>query len=85
MCYTLAMATIRSSEIGNYLYCRRAWWYHRQGNESTNQAEMDRGTHIHRRHGRRVLLAGILRALGLVLLLASLVLLVTNCVSSWGV
>ena len=25
------MAVIRSSDIGNYLYCRRAWWYKKQG------------------------------------------------------
>ena len=74
MCYTLEMPTLRSSDIGNYLFCRRAWWYRRQGLHQTKG----------RRHGRKVLLAGILRALGLLLLLASLVLLVTRCASGWG-
>ena len=78
------MPTLRSSDIGNYLFCRRAWWYRRQGYQPANQAELAYGTQLHRRHGRKVLLAGILRALGLLLLLASLVLLVTRCASGWG-
>ncbi|MFN8403750.1 MAG: hypothetical protein U0V48_09360 [Anaerolineales bacterium] len=43
MCYTPPVAVIRSSDIGNYLYCRRAWWYKKQGVESENQAEMATG------------------------------------------
>lgn len=68
------MRTIRASEIGLFLYCRRAWWYHSQGLESQNQAEMAGGTEYHRRHGRQVFLARILRLAGWVLLLAALVL-----------
>jgi CRISPR/Cas system-associated exonuclease Cas4 (RecB family) len=83
MCYTLGMATIRSSDIGNYLYCRRAWWYHKQGYESINQTALVGGTELHRRHGRQVLLAGFLRVLGMVLLLLSMILLVTYWVSGW--
>ena len=79
MCYTLAMQVIRSSDIGNYLYCRRAWWYRRQGFESENQAELASGTELHRRHGRKVLAAGFMRSLGFLLLLLALVLLVTYC------
>jgi len=67
------MRTIRASEIGSYLYCRRAWWYQRQGIESQNQAEMAIGSQIHRRHGRFVLLNGCLRAAAYILLLAGLV------------
>lgn len=69
------MRTIRASEIGTYLYCRRAWWYRKQGVESTNQSELTAGTEQHSRHGRKVLAAGLLRNLGLLLLLAALVLL----------
>jgi len=69
------MRTIRASEIGTYLYCRRAWWYRKQGVESTNQSELTAGTEQHRQHGRKVLAAGLLRNLGLLLLLAALVLL----------
>jgi len=73
------MPVIRSSDIGNYLYCRRAWWYRKQGYESENQGELASGTELHRKHGRKVLLAGLLRTLGFLLLLVALVLLVTYC------
>ena len=79
MCYTLTMQVIRSSDIGNYLYCRRAWWYRRQGFESENQAELASGTELHRKHGRKVLAAGLMRSLGFLLLLLALVLLVAYC------
>ena len=73
------MRVIRSSDIGNYLYCHRAWWYRKQGFESENQAELASGTELHRVHGRKVLAAGLLRTVGFVLLLAALVLLVAYC------
>jgi len=73
------MRVIRSSDIGNYLYCRRAWWYRKQGFESDNQAELASGTELHRKHGRKVLAAGLLRTLGFLLLLLALVLLVAYC------
>ncbi len=77
MCYTRRMPpVIRASEVGSYLYCRRAWWYRKQGIESENQAELATGTELHRQHGRKVLAAGLLRILGLGLLLAALILLV---------
>jgi len=69
------MKTIRASDIGSYLYCRRAWWYHLHGRESINQAEMAAGTELHRQHGRQVLTAGLLRALGFLLLLLACVML----------
>lgn len=69
------MRTIRASEIGTYLYCRRAWWYRKQGVESTNQSELTAGTALHRQHGRKVLAAGLLRTFGLLLLLLACTLL----------
>jgi hypothetical protein len=73
------MAIIRASDIGNYLYCRRAWRYRRDGFESANKIELAAGTELHRRHGRKTLSAFLLRALGLILLLASILLLVAYC------
>jgi CRISPR/Cas system-associated exonuclease Cas4 (RecB family) len=73
------MPVIRSSDIGNYLYCRRAWWYRKQGFESENQAELAAGTEIHRQHGRKILAAGFTRSLGMILLLVALILLVAYC------
>jgi len=75
------MRTIRASEVGSYLYCARAWWYARQGLESSHQAEMAAGTELHSLHGRRVLTAGLTRVLAMVLLLAALMLLAAYCTS----
>jgi CRISPR/Cas system-associated exonuclease Cas4 (RecB family) len=73
---------IRASEIGSYLYCRRAWWYRKQGVESENRSEMAAGTELHIQHGRKVIAAGLLRTLGFVLLLAAFVLLVAALTTS---
>jgi CRISPR/Cas system-associated exonuclease Cas4 (RecB family) len=73
------MQVIRSSDIGNYLYCRRAWWYRQQGFQSENQAELASGTELHRKHGRKVLAAGLLRVMGFLFLLLGLILLVAYC------
>ncbi len=73
------MKIIRSSEIGSYLYCRRAWWYKKQGAKSTNQAEMIAGTEMHERHGRQVVASGITRTLAIIVLLIALVMLVSYC------
>ncbi|NUM43644.1 MAG: hypothetical protein HUU38_02975 [Anaerolineales bacterium] len=65
--------TIRASEIGTYLYCQRAWSYQREGEPSTNQAEMLTGTELHAQHGRQVFTAGLLRTLAYGLILLALV------------
>jgi len=73
------MRPIRASDVGSYLYCARAWWYHREGIESTNQAEMTTGTELHHTHGRQVLASGLTHTLALILLLVALVLIVAFC------
>jgi CRISPR/Cas system-associated exonuclease Cas4 (RecB family) len=79
LCYTSPVAVIRSSDIGNYLYCRRAWWYKKQGVISENQSELSAGTELHRRHGRQVLASGLSRTIALILLMIALVMLVAYC------
>jgi hypothetical protein len=73
------MPVTRASDIGSYLYCRRAWRYRRDGVESDNQAEMAAGTELHRRHGRKTLSAVLLRTLGLILLLVAILIFVAYC------
>jgi CRISPR/Cas system-associated exonuclease Cas4 (RecB family) len=71
------MRVIRASEIGEYVFCHRAWWLRQvQGETSTNTSELADGTAHHARHGRQVSLAGALRTLAVLLLLAALVALV---------
>jgi CRISPR/Cas system-associated exonuclease Cas4 (RecB family) len=69
------MKTIRASEIGTYLFCRRAFWYQLQGIPSENKAELLGGSDLHDLHGRAVASSGCLRALAYALLLGALALL----------
>lgn len=75
---------IRASEIGSYLYCRRAWWYRRQGLEPENQAGLAAGTSFHRRHGRRVIASVLMRYLALGLALIGLAFIAAWCTSQLG-
>jgi hypothetical protein len=68
------MRPIRASEIGAYKYCKRAWWYHSQGEESENEVEMAAGTAFHHAHGKQVLAAGLLQIGGWIVLLLAVIL-----------
>ena len=51
----MARDIIRASEIGQYAYCARAWWFARvRGYRSANQAALQQGTARHQEHGRSV-------------------------------
>ena len=68
------MRVIRASEIGEYVFCHRAWWLHQvQGETSANTRELAEGTARHAQHGRQVGLATALRTLAVLLLLAAIV------------
>ena len=70
--------SLRASEIVQFEFCHRAWWYARQGHPSTNLKRQDVGSRWHRRHGRTVLTAGCLRLLGYAFLLAAAVVAVAH-------
>lgn len=75
------MKIIRASEIGEYLYCHRAWWLrHVRGYRSANVRELAAGTAAHSAHGRVVwtgmalrVAAALLLALAAIAFLLSLV------------
>jgi CRISPR/Cas system-associated exonuclease Cas4 (RecB family) len=67
----LPQRVIRASEIGEYLYCKRAWWLRTQGMESENRKALDAGTAEHEDLARRVALTGCLRTAAFVLFLAA--------------
>ena len=64
---------LRASEIGEYVFCHRAWWLHRvQGFESANRALMEAGVIRHAQHGRAVQHAAALRRTAIVILVVAL-------------
>lgn len=69
------MRTVRASEIGTYLYCHRAWWYQKKGYSPHNQRELAAGTDLHFQHSKKVMVSGLLRIIGYILLIISVVLL----------
>jgi hypothetical protein len=67
------MRPVRASELGTFLFCRRAWWYHSQGVESQNQQELTGGSDFHERHGQGMLRSMVFNTAGRLLLLLALV------------
>lgn len=67
------MKVVKASELGTYLYCKRAWVYQKQGIVSQHQEEFARGNDFHRTHGKKVLLAFLVKLVGWMLLLGALV------------
>lgn len=72
---------ISASELNEYLYCRRAWWYRRSGVESAAVTRLDAGTDSHddlaaavsesaqtSRLGRRMIAVGVALLIALLLL-----------------
>ncbi len=63
--------TIRASEIGEFGYCRRAWWYKHviklPAPAGEAESRLAAGTRAHARHGRAVATSLALRRIGLAL------------------
>lgn len=74
---------LRASEIGEYVYCHRAWWLHRvQGLESANRAQMQAGTAKHIEHGRAVQRADWMRRAAMILFIAALFFALMFCITA---
>jgi hypothetical protein len=65
---------IKASELGEYLYCQRAWWYRLQRLNSANVQELAEGTIQHARHGRGLLRTSLQRLLAFTLVVTALAL-----------
>ena len=67
---------IRASEMGEYVYCARAWWLRRvEGLKPAGRERREYGVVLHQRHGRAVAGSRALLVLGALLALAALTLL----------
>lgn len=74
---------IRASEIGEYVYCARAWWLRRvAGLEPEGREQRERGTMLHRRHARSVILSRFLLTIAATLGIIALVLLLGGGLAS---
>lgn len=69
---------IRASEVGEYVYCARAWWLRRVAGvvPAHGQRRRARGVRAHRRHGWQVALSRVLLVAAVLLLLLAAVALV---------
>jgi len=66
---------IRASEVGEYVYCARAWWLRRvAGLEPAGRERRERGSALHRRHGRAVAGSRMLVLLGAALAMVAVLL-----------
>ena len=60
---------IRASDIGQYVFCQRAWWLARiQQVPSSNLAEMAAGTATHAQHGQHTKTTQRLQQIGVALI-----------------
>jgi CRISPR/Cas system-associated exonuclease Cas4 (RecB family) len=62
------LAPIRASEVGEFVFCARAWWLRRALElEPAGRERRERGTLLHQRHGRVVAASNTLVWLALAL------------------
>jgi CRISPR/Cas system-associated exonuclease Cas4 (RecB family) len=65
----MSYKVIRASELGEYIYCRRAWWLRRSaGHEPLNVSERAAGVVYHEQHGQNVQSADRVRRIALFLI-----------------
>jgi hypothetical protein len=71
----MSYRVIRASELGEYRYCRRAWWLHQVCKiQPANLAAIAAGTGYHRQHGRRLRRATFVRRVAFGLLFVAIAL-----------
>lgn len=66
----MSYRVIKASEIGEYVYCNRAWWLRRTYDvRPQNIQELRQGTAYHQKHGGQVRQAVLIKRLALVFLI----------------
>jgi hypothetical protein len=79
------MPIIRASEIGQYVFCHRAWWLGTvQGYQPVDDRLLAAGTQAHLQHGRGVARSLRWRQVGYLLLAIGIVLFIIFLCSAFG-
>jgi CRISPR/Cas system-associated exonuclease Cas4 (RecB family) len=71
------MKIIRASEIGTFVYCKRAWWYAKQGIPSENKGTLTTGEAFHQKHGKSIRLLQRIKLLAYCFVLLAGLLMIT--------
>lgn len=64
---------VRASELAEFEFCQRAWWYARQGAVNASSARLKQGAAWHTELAQRTLATGCLRFGAYLLLLGAVV------------
>lgn len=64
------MRIVRASEIGQFLYCQRAWWYAVIEEETVSSPFTDSGILHHQKKQRLLLFSNFFRIIAFILILA---------------
>lgn len=65
--------TVSASEVGQWIYCHRAWWLSRQGATNQNVKPLARGEKAHQRHSRQVASASLMSYLARILMIIAII------------
>ena len=75
---------IRASEIGEYVYCHRAWWLKQvKGLQSAHVRQLEDGRYYHKKHGDQVRKISWMRKLAYVLIFFIVAILVFQLIVGW--
>lgn len=75
---------IRASEIGEYVYCHRAWWLKQvKGLRSANVQQLQAGQNFHAQHGLQVRKVTWMRKLAYAFIFIAVALAVFQLLTGW--